>query len=274
MLRVLASKTSNSGSILLFPLVAISSQRNLHILNYEHALSMLNITDTKIPSEDYIKTAYKTRALELHPDRNPELDTAEDFNNLQIAYQYALKNMNLQFKNSLLNKNSQALHSEERIRQASFKPKPVVRDDGAIKQRKSKVLRPEYSGYSMTLDDTRDRARRDFYQKEHESRYTSNQTAASSGRFIPDDMVFNSGNKHHPNFERPEKKTSTYGKNVQGYRRMDKNRIRYGGSFGNIHDLGLGNQDRNCQEKFEGYEPSGVHEKKSFRSATKIKKKR
>lgn len=45
-------------------------------------------------SESELKSIYRKRAIELHPDTNKNPNAAEDFRNLNAAYQFLIGNLN------------------------------------------------------------------------------------------------------------------------------------------------------------------------------------
>ena len=56
-------------------------------------LEILGLSTNGVYSADEIRTAFRCKALQLHPDKNLERDTTNEFQELHEAYEIILKTL-------------------------------------------------------------------------------------------------------------------------------------------------------------------------------------
>jgi len=69
-------------------------------MNREIALNILEIQEIS-PSEKTIKKQYRVLALKYHPDKNLSNNTAEEFHKVQSAYDFLMKESNIEYNHSI-----------------------------------------------------------------------------------------------------------------------------------------------------------------------------
>lgn len=85
-------------------------------------------------SKEAVKRAFRRKALELHPDRNPGLDTSKDFLKVVEAYDVLFNGVLPRKRHEDLSKERKKEEKEERLRKARAKAREAIRERREIER--------------------------------------------------------------------------------------------------------------------------------------------